>query len=139
MSDIVDETLVRLKIIANIDPFQKLRITSNNNVSLDSTGNLITAFTRWWMGDSRTRTVQYVRSVISDAVDITQEFMKEKHPPDKAKMFCEELKSTIHGMENLQRTYAGDVQIVSLLEVMKQMVRHHVLKMEGYLDSVLLT
>lgn len=135
MSDVVDETLVKLKIIASMRPFQKLKITANNNVSIDSTGNVITALARWWMGDSRNRTVQYIRSVITDAVDITQEFMKEKIPPEKTRMFSDELKSTIHGMDNLQRTYAGDLQIVSLLEVIKQIVRHHVTKMESYLSA----
>lgn len=128
----LDDNLVKLRIISSLGPQERLRIHQDGNVSLDTGRNLWNSMFRWWCGDSRTRTIQYVRTTLSDAVrHICQMIEKDKGNEEDIKLMYEELKASLQGVENLKRTYAGDVQIVSVLDVIQKKVENQLRRVEG--------
>ena len=122
----LDDNLVKLRIISSLGPQERLRIHSDGRVSLEPTRTLMSSVVRWWYGDSRLRTIQYVRTTLTDAVRHLCQLYR--HDPVSSEDICllaQELKGSLNGVENLKKTYAGDVQVVSLLDVIQKKVETH--------------
>lgn len=121
----LDDNLVKLRIIASLGPQERLRIHHDGRVSLETSRNFVSSVFRWWCGDSRLRTIQYVRTTLADAIRHVGQFQKKGISTDDVLLLCNELKASLNGVENLKKTYAGDVQVVSLLDVIQKKVEGH--------------
>jgi hypothetical protein len=147
MHDITDNLLVNLKIISKIVPHSRLKLISSS--STIDTHNMFSWLTRWYNGDSRVKTVQFVKSVIIDSITITNDLMNSTYvsnmlsPEMKGKaktgyeetefiktinvlhLIQEEMTNCKVGLKNLQLTYEADVQIISQLEVQMSKIDAH--------------
>lgn len=126
----LNDNLIKLRIIASLGPQERLRIHRDGSVSLDKSHNILNSLVRWWCGDSRQRTIQYVRSTLSDAVRHVCQMSEQGRSEDIA-LLCQELRASLDGVENLKKTYIDDVQIVSLLDVIQKQVEYHLKKVES--------
>ncbi len=78
MHEITDNLLVNLKIISKIVAYNRLRLCNNSSSTIDNP-NMMSWLTRWYNGDSRAKTVQFVKSVIGDAITITNDLMNSSY------------------------------------------------------------
>lgn len=134
--EIENEYLVNLGIIGSLTPLQKLRIHPNHTVSLHSNKNTWTSLVRWWFGDSRYRTIQYVKVAVGGGIEMHKRLV-ECGNLDQASLFGEALRKAVHGIESLQKTYAGDIQVNNQLEVIKKNTQHYIYNHVSYESAFL--
>jgi len=140
MNDITDTILVNLKIVSKIAPNNKLKI-SNNTTTIEKEG-LAAWLLRWYSGDSRLKTVNFIKTIVSDSINITTDLMNSTYINNKGKkaayeeteftkalstlfLIRTELENSKHGILNLQKTYEMDIQIISQLEVVMNKIDGH--------------
>ena len=140
MNDITDTILVNLKIISKIAPNNKLKI-SNNTTTIEKEG-LAAWLLRWYSGDSRLKTVNFIKTIVSDSINITTDLMNSTYINNKGKkaayeeteftkalstlfLIRTELENSKIGILNLQKTYEMDIQIISQLEVVMNKIDGH--------------
>ena len=141
MNDITDTILVNLKIISKIVPYNKLKIF--NNITTIEKEGLAALLMRWYYGDSRTKTVNFIKTIISDSINVTTELMNSTYITNKVKktgyeeteftkalstlfLIRTEMENSKVGINNLQKTYELDIQIISQLEVIINKIDGHI-------------
>jgi hypothetical protein len=140
MNEITDNILVNLKIISKIAPNNKLKLL-NNTTTIEKEG-IATWLLRWYNGDSREKTVNFIKTVVSDSINMTNDIMNSTYINNKGRRTTYEeteftkLLSTLSlikvemsnskvGIINLQKTYELDIQIISQLEVVMNKIDGH--------------
>jgi hypothetical protein len=140
MNEITDNILVNLKIISKIAPNNKLKLL-NNTTTIEKEG-IATWLLRWYNGDSREKTVNFIKTVISDSINMTNDIMNSTYINNRGRRTTYEeteftkLLSTLSlikvemsnskvGIINLQKTYEVDIQIISQLEVVMNKIDGH--------------
>ncbi len=140
MNEITDSILVNLKIISKINPNDKLKVTSNTT-SIEKEG-LMSWLSRWYNGDSRDKTITFIKTVVTDAINITNDIMNSTYINNKAKrtvyeeneftkslntlfLVKNEMENCKNGILNLKKTYEMDIQIISQLEVIISKIDVH--------------
>ena len=140
MNEITDNILVNLKIISKIAPNNKLKLL-NNTTTIEKEG-VASWLLRWYNGDSREKTVNFIKTVISDSINMTNDIMNSTYINNKGRKTTYEeteftkLLSTLSlikvemsnskvGIINLQKTYELDIQIISQLEVVMNKIDGH--------------
>lgn len=124
----LDANLVKLRIIGSLGPQDRLKIYQDGTVALDRSRSAFNSLWRWWSGDSRLRTIQYVRSTLSEAVRHVSELSYQPEKAEERDLLCQELQLSLKGIDNLKKTYENDVQVVSCLDVIQKKVEHHIQK-----------
>jgi hypothetical protein len=141
MNDITDTILVNLKIISKIVPYNKLKIF--NNITTIEKEGLAALLMRWYYGDSRTKTVNFIKTIIGDSINVTTELMNSTYITNKVRktgyeeteftkalstlfLIRTEMENSKVGIANLQKTYELDIQIISQLEVIINKVDGHI-------------
>lgn len=140
MNDITDSILVNLKIISKIAPNNKLKI-ANNTTSIEKEG-LAAWLLRWFNGDSRIKTINFIKTIIADSINITTDLMNSTYINNRGKkttyeeteftkalstlfLIRSEMENSKTGIINLQKTYDMDIQIISQLEVVINKIDGH--------------
>jgi hypothetical protein len=140
MNEITDTILVNLKIISKIAPNNKLKLL-NNTTTIEKEG-IASWLLRWYNGDSREKTVNFIKTVIGDSINMTTDIMNSTYINNKNRRTAYEeteftkLLSTLSlikvemgnsktGIVNLQKTYELDIQIISQLEVIMNKIDGH--------------
>jgi hypothetical protein len=140
MNEITDTILVNLKIISKINPSDKVRIMNHTSTIVKE--GITTWLSRWYHGDNRDKTIQYIRTVVQDAVNTTNDIMNSTYINNKNKrtvyeeneftkslnilfLIRNELQNSKVGIQNLQKTYELDVNIISQLEVIVNRIDSH--------------
>lgn len=140
MNEISDNILVNLKIISKIAPNNKLKLL-NNTTTIEKEG-IASWLLRWYNGDSREKTVNFIKTVIGDSINMTTDIMNSTYINNKTRRTAYEeteftkLLSTLSlikvemgnsktGIINLQKTYELDIQIISQLEVIMNKIDGH--------------
>ncbi len=140
MNEITDNILVNLKIISKIAPNNKLKLL-NNTTTIEKEG-IASWLLRWYNGDSREKTVNFIKTVIADSINMTNDIMNSTYINNKGRKTAYEeteftkLLSTLSlikvemgnskaGIVNLQKTYELDIQIISQLEVVMNKIDGH--------------
>jgi hypothetical protein len=140
MNEITDNILVNLKIISKIAPNNKLKLL-NNTTTIEKDG-IASWLLRWYHGDSREKTVNFIKNVVADSINMTNDIMNSTYINNKGRKTAYEeteftkLLSTLSlikiemnnsktGIVNLQKTYELDVQIISQLEVVTNKIDGH--------------
>ncbi len=140
MNDITDKILVNLKIISKIQPCDKVRIL--NETSTIERDSLTSWLSRWIHGDSRDKTMTHIRTVINDTINITNDIMNSTYINNRSRttvyeeneftkslhmlfLIRNELESSKSGIENLQKTYEMDINVISQLEVIVNKIDSH--------------
>lgn len=140
MNEITDTILVNLKIISKINSNDKLKL-SNYSTSIEKE-SLTSWLSRWYNGDSREKTISFIKTVITDAINITNDIMNSTYINNKAKrtvyeeneftkslntlfLVKNEMVNCKTGILNLKKTYEMDIQIISQLEVIINKIDIH--------------
>lgn len=140
MNDITDTILVNLKIVSKIAPNNKLKL-SNNTTTIEKEG-LAAWLLRWYSGDSRLKTVNFIKTIVADSINITTDLMNSTYINHKGRkaayeeteftkalstlfLIRTELENSKQGILNLQKTYEMDIQIISQLEVVMNKIDGH--------------
>ncbi len=140
MNEITDTILVNLKIISKINANDKLKV-SNYSTSIEKEG-LMSWLSRWYNGDSREKTITFIKTVVTDAINITNDIMNSTYINNKAKrtvyeeneftkslntlfLVKNEMENCKTGIVNLKKTYEMDIQIISQLEVIINKIDIH--------------
>lgn len=151
MNDITDSILVNLKIISKIAPNNKLKI-ANNTTSIEKEG-LAAWLLRWYSGDSRLKTVNFIKTIVSDSINITTDLMNSTYINNKGRkaayeeteftkalstlfLIRTELENSKTGIINLQKTYDMDIQIISQLEVLINKIDGHLSIIDRKLNEI---
>ena len=147
-----DNLLVNLKIISKLVPQNRLKLLHSSSTIEPDT--MFSCIARWYNGDSRGKTVQFIKTVISDSIKITNDLMNSTYVNNvdtkkntyeeteftKAlnvlQLIQEEMTRCKTGLKNLQMTYEHDIQIVSQLEVQMNKIDGHLGIIERKLQDI---
>lgn len=161
MNDIVDQLLVKLKIISKIRSNEKVEI-NNDKISLQDI-NFYNSLIRYIRGDSRDKTISYISDIINNSIDVLLTFINSNHLQNAIQnknkhinddnisnnskyefMKCytsllnlaTELKNSLEGLENLRTTYQDDVHTASKIEVIMNKITTHTRLADETLNKV---
>ena len=134
MSNTIFESVcLNLKILSKVMSNDKLNITNDGDFSI-SHSTPLQCFWRFLNSDSRTKTVNYIKLLIWNAIEVSQNLIKsqyfiidsnsndhQKSEHEKVlrqlETLLREMTSCIDGINNLKLTYNDDVSIKSSLEL----------------------
>lgn len=130
MDDLIDETILNLKIISNIKENDKL-ITSKNIIEIDNP-YMLQGINRWYNNENRIITIKKLNEICENTFKITEYLItneKEKKDKDNILKYNNneifqsliiEMTNSINGIENLKNTYSKDIPISSQLDILKK-------------------
>lgn len=130
MDDLIDETVLNLKIISNIKENDKL-ITSKNIIEIDNP-YILQGINRWYNNENRIITIKKLNEICENTFKITEYLItneKEKKDKDNILKYNNneifqsliiEMTNSINGIENLKNTYSKDIPISSQLDILKK-------------------
>lgn len=151
MNEITDNILVNLKIISKIAPNNKLKLI-HNTTTIEKEG-IASWLLRWYNGDSREKTVNFIKIVVADAINMTNDIMNSTYINNKSRrttyeeteytkslstlfLIKNEMNNSKTGIVNLQKTYELDIQIISQLEVVMNKIDGHLGIIERKLKEI---
>jgi hypothetical protein len=151
MNEITDNILVNLKIISKIAPNNKLKLI-HNTTTIEKEG-IASWLLRWYNGDSREKTVNFIKVVLADAINMTNDIMNSTYINNKNRrttyeeteytkslstlfLIKNEMNNSKSGIINLQKTYELDIQIISQLEVVMNKIDGHLGIIERKLKEI---
>jgi hypothetical protein len=151
MNEITDTILVNLKIISKIAPNNKLKLI-NNTTTIEKEG-MAAWLLRWYNGDSREKTVGFIKTVVNDSINITNDLMNSTYINNRTRktvyeeteftkaysmlmLIKNEMVNSKTGILNLNKTYQLDIQIISQLEVVINKIDGHIGIIERKLKEI---
>lgn len=129
-----DVTWVNLKVLAKLEPFQKLN-TRRTHFQLQSTNaTYLPEFViRWWVGSNRESDFQRLKELYIEANKLLND------APNKDRM-VEHLKESVKGLQALQKTYETDAttkaKIDWLLDSVHKTIGEHTIVSEDVLNQL---
>ena len=140
MDNWVDNTLVKLKIIAKLSENDKLCFRENG-VNLDPPRQ-IRFFIRTFYGDSRNLTIKNLQELYSTVFVVMSKYVNELSSTPKSgrsydhnspgiysnetfKMFYEEIENSLKGITNLTVTYKSDIEFNAQLETLTTKIKNN--------------
>lgn len=104
-----DVTWVNLKILAKLEPFQKLN-TKATHFSLHKTTAYLPEFVaRWWAGASRDS--DYIR--LKELYAAAEKMLTDSNERER---MLEHMRSSTNGLRALQKTYEGDATTLAKID-----------------------
>jgi hypothetical protein len=108
---------------------------------------------RWYNGDSREKTVSFIKIVVADAINMTNDIMNSTYINNRSRrttyeeteftkslstlfLIKNEMNNSKTGIINLQKTYELDIQIISQLEVVMNKIDGHLGIIERKLKDI---
>jgi hypothetical protein len=139
----IDDILLNLNIIAKINKNDKLyHITTDNlNVlKIDSSYSIVQSITRWYYGDNRDNTLQFIQIITNNAFKIVDDALTQKLKQDADNIFTMNLSELVQqfnltfincskGINNLKITYSTDEYMISRLDIILD-------KIKIYIDNI---
>ena len=122
----VDRLLINLKIIASLEPYQKLNTKSGHQLVIESAWTS-TSIYRWLREDTRHNTVKRIGEILEEANNIlrvqsgahnTQEYVSDEY----RSRVMSQLNNTRTGMINLRTTYESDRTITAHFDVLLERI-----------------
>lgn len=120
----VDRLLINLKIIASLEPYQKLNTKSGHQLVIESAWTS-TSFYRWLREDTRHNTVKRISEILEEAnnvLNVGSSISKEYVSDEYRGRVIAQLKDTRSGMVNLRITYESDPTITAHFDVLLERV-----------------
>ena len=121
----VDRLLINLKIIASLEPYQKLNTKSGHQLVIESAWTS-TSIYRWARADTRHNTVKRIGEILEEANNIlrvgastnSQEYVSDEY----RSRVMSQLNDTRTGMVNLRTTYESDRTITAHFDVLLERI-----------------
>lgn len=122
----VDRLLINLKIIASLEPYQKLNTKSGHQLVIEAAWSS-TSFYRWMREDTRHNTVKRIGEILEEANNILNigatSCMATEYVSDEYRgRVMAQLKDTRAGMVNLRTTYESDPTITAHFDVLLERI-----------------
>lgn len=130
--------MTNLKTISHLEMNKKI-IVRNGFIILDESPVVVQSFKRWFMGDNRSESIQFVKTTFHNAFQLYQNHIAQhKVKPDETLlhgMFSirEALIEACNGVENLSKTYYGDASTKSVVLVLLDLIQTHIKTIDAYL------
>jgi len=127
VNDIVlskEDIYVNLTLLSKIEVGDKLiRSKSDKHLNIDT--SYLQFITRWFKGNSRNTSLQFINLVLTKAFEINDNLLKEKTDIAAQSLFrlTSDLKNALNGLNNLKQTYSFDKLIQSEIDVMIDNIR----------------
>ena len=106
MNEEEEATWVNLKILAKLQPFEKLG-TRRTHFEINPSHTLQEAFFRWWIGANRESDFNRIKDLYRDAEKLLET------QPARAK---EHITESIKGLHSLQKTYEKDITMKARID-----------------------
>jgi hypothetical protein len=131
----LDYLFLNFKILSQVKDGQKLRVRNLNGLDiLDIDNRLIYKYLRGFYGDNRDSTLKVIKELVDLAYKITDEILKEEYDNQNHKIsrspfdseddntvlfrkLVTEMENSLNGLNNLKETYADDISIISMLDL----------------------
>ena len=122
----VDRLLINLKIIASLEPYQKLNTKSGHQLVIEAAW-ASTSLYRWMRADTRHNTVKRIGEILEEANNVlniglsscmTAEYVSDEYRG----CVIAQLKDTRAGMVNLRTTYESDPTITAHFDVLLERI-----------------
>jgi hypothetical protein len=114
MDDSEDHLLTSLKVISMIKEGQKVCVRNGHlTLEIQSTG-LVASMRRWLNKDSRTATINYIKSVINNSIVMS----KTHRNQDSVEKLVIGMNESLTGINSLIVTYAEDATVAATLQVL---------------------
>tara|TARA_Y100000389_G_C17420860_1_gene496647 strand:- start:1016 stop:1549 length:534 start_codon:yes stop_codon:yes gene_type:complete len=123
----VDRLLINLKIIASLEPYQKLNTKCGHQLVIEASWSS-TSFYRWMRDDTRHNTVKRIGEILEEANNVlnirssscmsTTEYVSDEYMG----RVMTQLKETRAGMVNLRTTYESDPTITAHFDVLLERI-----------------
>ena len=110
--DHVDRLFINLKIIASIQPTQKLNTKGGENLVIESGYWIAPSISRWFRDDGRMNAVKRLGEIIGDAGRLHAE------TPEIRVRLSEQIELALDGLKNLRQTYECDLTIAAHFDVL---------------------
>lgn len=160
----MDRLFINLKVLSQVQPGQKL-YTTEDYLVLDTGISYRQVLTRWWLNETRERTLNKIQEVIRSAVycgqnAINSEFMTTKDRQmgslervevkqwelarDKhlqidnlglLKLLSKEMENSLVGIKNLKDTYRDDATLRAKLDLEIELIERHIQKFSHFLET----
>jgi hypothetical protein len=124
--ELMDTTLVNLKVISKLQPCVKLE--TDGILFQQVEWSIFPEWTRrWWYGQSRQTTISKIKQLYKSAFSIAK--TDDKIAVQRVvEAMCESLAGLVH----LKETYAGDNTLISQLDVVIEDINEMMKNMKGY-------
>lgn len=124
--ELMDTTLVNLKVISKLQPCVKLE--TDGILFQQVEWSIFPEWTRrWWYGQSRQTTISKIKQLYKSAFSIAK--TDDKIAVQRVmEAMCESLAGLVH----LKETYAGDNTLISQLDVVIEDITEMMKNMKGY-------
>ena len=124
----IEDNILNLKIISKIKEGDKL-LTQNDIIEIDQS-NLLQGVYRWMHSEGRQVTIKKLNDIVEETIKITDYlFENEKKKITKNEVleennsqlfqkFILEMTNSLLGLENLKKTYTGDITISAQIDIL---------------------
>ena len=121
----VENTILNLKMMAQIKPFDKLYI-DNGLLKID-TPTLLQGIYRWYREYSRDNTTEDLDTIIKSVIEITDNLLEKDNISSEESALCQqiliEINNASKGLSNLKITYKDDTFMSSKLDIIKEKLK----------------
>lgn len=146
----MDRLFINLKVLSQLLPGQKI-YTSEDYLILDTGVSYKQVLTRWWLNETRERTLKKIQEVIRSAVycgqnAINSELVKESSEKSATtrqweiarerqlqidnitllQLLSTELSNSLGGLQNLKDTYKDDATLRAKLDLEIELIERHI-------------
>jgi hypothetical protein len=151
-NSIFENVCLNLKILSKVMSNDKLNITLNGDFNISHSTPLQCLY-RFIYNDSRNKTVHYIKLLIWNANEVSQNLMKsqffhlEENKTDhqisehekvihQLEVLLREMINSVDGINNLKITYADDISTRSLLELAIDNIQTQIAVIKKNLESI---
>jgi len=121
----VENTILNLKMMSQIKPFDKLYI-ENGLLKID-TPALFQGIYRWYKEYSRENTAKDLDAIIKSVIEITDNLLEKDNITNDENTLCQqiliEINNASKGLSNLKITYKDDTFMFSKLDIIKEKLK----------------
>lgn len=128
----IEKIYFKMKIISQIKRFAKLKV-SDHEIKLDPP-SFFQGIKRYYNGDNRDASLAIIYMIMKDLgniIDYILNNLEEKEIEDYKSKFIMIIPQTIHGLENLKRTYRDDDNANVKIEHYQETLREYITKLRN--------
>lgn len=114
IDDVSRDLLIELTFMSNVKKFEKINVTHK---SFDN--GWLAPFTRWWYGENKEKTLQYITTTLTKAIDHVSTLRKdEEKNAHTIEMMMNGIKKNRDGIAVLKDTYESQPYMAAQITVL---------------------
>lgn len=124
-SKLTENTILNLKMMSQIKPFDKLYL-DDGLIKID-TPTIFQGIYRWYRDYSRSNTTEDLDLIVEQVITITDGLLHKKNISNEENALCQqiliEINNACKGLSNLKISYNDDTFITSRLDIIKDKLK----------------